>query len=477
MSNLPLNHKIGVSGGKGFVTMADMVRHAQMMCNSNEEISWTLWFLTHYLEPDATWTNYNGERWGIEKLVSIQTGQPVVTAPCGGTHGLFALAYARNSYLQKHGKLTGTWLQADQKIQEHIAKARATQNRDGSFSAHFFREPGHTEDPTDRLKTSGHMLEWLMMAVPQQELKQNWVRYGVYRVAADLIQYSNQEIDPGPLYHALHAITLYRERVAPKDAAPPSNAKPSESLAVQRPATAPPVPQPTATKPVPPPAGVEPKVAQVPKDPMPPRPLPTIELKPEAPKTAMLPETRPAPSDPPAVKPAPEKAPETETAAPNSLTIQSPKPLPMPNAAPLPGAANGSETPAPAEPKAGTPPMPTGEPQPIALPQLPGSSGLADIKRPPVPLDKPVGLAATPPSNVPVEPPTTTVVTPAPTAAPVAVAPTLPVFEISKAGTRNAKPENSSTAPPKSTSVTGAKPAVLPPLPLDPVDSPDGSSK
>ncbi|QDT54031.1 hypothetical protein Pan44_20580 [Caulifigura coniformis] len=458
MSNLPLDHKFGVAGGKGYVTMAEMVRHAQMMVNANEEISWTLWFLTHYLEPDAVWTNHNGERWGMEKLVAMQTGQNVTTAPCGGTHGLFALAYARNSYLQKHGKVTGTWLQADQKIQRYIAEASSGMNADGSFSSAFFREPKqHTDDPTDRLKSSGHMLEWLMMAVPQQDLKQNWVRYGVYRVAVDLIQFSNQEIDPGPLYHAVHAITLYRERVTPKQITP-QNPRPLESELARtpKPQTAPPAaapPKPT----------IDPKsVAATPSNPPPPRPV--AEAPPGETKVVMAPANTPAPVPMPTAIPTP---PPGSTAEPK-VAVDTPKPIPSNQSA--------SPVPMPEEPRvaANTP----DKVESLVLPTLPApGSGPSDPKRPPsaLPIDKPVGLAATPPNPTPIDTPAATdekpPVVPEVTVGALPVPP-LPTFEISK-GTKKkgSKPDAADELAPRPTTVSSPTPIVLPPLPLDPIDS------
>ncbi|HVJ69370.1 MAG TPA: hypothetical protein VM510_15400, partial [Caulifigura sp.] len=401
MCNLPLNHQFGVGGGRT-VTMADMVKHAQLMVNSNEEISWTLWFLTHYLEPDAEWTNFNGERWGMEKLVAIQTGQQVITAPCGGTHGLFALAYARNSYMQKfkNKSLSGTWLEADQKIQRYVREANAGMNADGSFSAAFFREPKqHTEDPTDRLKTSGHMLEWLMMAVPQQQLREQWVRYAVYRVAVDLIQFSNQEIDPGPLYHAVHAITLYRERATPKQIKPQDPKPLNSELATQpKPQTA---PQTTAPKAAPPPAGIDPKsVATAPKNPASPRPV-----SPEPPRTAMA---------------EPDKSPTTSPAAPPKPVASTQPPVTPPKKEEPQVVEGGAPRPIPANPGASPVPMPPANPStakgapvpdkssdaPLVLPTLPTPTPVAE-KRPPsvLPLDKPVGTTATPPSPMPIEPP------------------------------------------------------------------------
>ncbi|REJ75844.1 MAG: hypothetical protein DWQ34_20835 [Planctomycetota bacterium] len=232
MSNLPLDHEFRVKDNQ-VVTMADMVRHAQMFTNSNEETTWTLWFLTRYLEPEAQWTNRNGEAWSIERLVQIQTRSPVVKAPCGGTHQLFALSLSRNAYMLEHGRLRGAWLEADQKIQSHIAAAQSMQNSDGSFSTAFFKGRGFSYEFNERIKSSGHMLEWLMVALPERRLEETWVKRAVESVARDLVVNSNQPADCGPLYHALHALVLYRERVGdtPPTVEPPTEVaeKPSEN--------------------------------------------------------------------------------------------------------------------------------------------------------------------------------------------------------------------------------------------------------
>jgi hypothetical protein len=221
MSDLPLDHQFRVKDGQ-VVTMAEMVRHAQMFANTQEETTWTLWFLTRYVEPDATWINQAREAWSMERLVTIQTNATVTNAPCGGTHQLFALSLARNSYMQKYGRLTGAWLQADQKIQSHIAAAQSLQNRDGTFSTQFFKGRGESSEFNERIKSSGHMLEWLMAALPERRLKEYWVRHAVEAVARDLINNANQPADCGPLYHAMHSLVLYRERVTPKSPQPPA---------------------------------------------------------------------------------------------------------------------------------------------------------------------------------------------------------------------------------------------------------------
>lgn len=216
MSNLPADHEFHVRGGR-VVTMGDMIRNAQMTVNTNEETTWTLWFLTHYVDQDEEWMNQNHEPWSMERLVDIQVRSEVTRAPCGGSHQLFALAFARNAKLKQSGHLEGAWTDADQKLRRYTASARSLQNSDGSFSTIYFKGRKFSYEFNERIKSSGHTLEWLMMALPDSDLDETWVRRGIESVSRDLINNANQPADCGPLYHALHSLVLYKQRVAPPE--------------------------------------------------------------------------------------------------------------------------------------------------------------------------------------------------------------------------------------------------------------------
>ena len=210
-SNLPMDFRF--QAGNQSVTLADLVRNAQMEVNERDELTWTLWALSGYLPPESEWTNRYGQRWSIERLIQLELHEFVEDAACGGTHRLFALTVARNRYLQTSSQLAGPWLEADQRIRRYVEIARSFQNNDGSFSTSYFTGHGYSRDLTDRLTTSGHMLEWLMIALPEQRLSEDWVRRGVSAVAQDLIGCRTQPVDCGPLYHALHGVVLYRDRI------------------------------------------------------------------------------------------------------------------------------------------------------------------------------------------------------------------------------------------------------------------------
>lgn len=231
MSNLPKTHTFVANTGQK-ITIEDIISNAKKEVNSREEITWTLWFLSHYLEPDAEWYNADGEFWSIEKLVQIQTRANVRTAACGGTHGLFALAFARNNYMRRANQpLRGVWLEADQKLQRYTAEAKAIQKSNGSFPTKYFQGYGEPEDFEDRIKSSGHMMEWLMISVSDEELKQPWVRRGIYYVAYQILANRNAQADTGPLYHALDALVLFRDRMkyaSPSESTPETEEKPQQ---------------------------------------------------------------------------------------------------------------------------------------------------------------------------------------------------------------------------------------------------------
>ncbi len=213
-AGFPLDHKL--KAGQATISVRDIVNNSKMEVNNQDELTWTLWALNHYLGPDAKWTNKYGQEWSIEGIVSIQNRENPANAACGGTHGLYALSTALHSYRKTGRPLRGVWLAADQRVKRYIAEAKAYQNADGSFSSEYFHGHGYNRDFEKRLSTSGHTLEFLMAALPDSRLQEDWVRKGVAAVAKDLIDNKSIPAEPGALYHAVDGLVLYRERVTGK---------------------------------------------------------------------------------------------------------------------------------------------------------------------------------------------------------------------------------------------------------------------
>ena len=383
MCNLPLDTQFGTPQGP--ITMRDMLKNAQMTANAKEEVTWTLWALATYLPSDAEWINEKGERWSIERLVLLETGKQVggPTSPCGGTHGLFALARARNVYMKTGKPLRGVWAQADQKIQKYIRTIQSQLNKDGSLSSNFFRGRDYKQDFDKRMASMGHLLEFMMVALPQERLKEPWVRKAIEATANDLKNNRKAYVSCSPLYHATDALTIYLERVLPQQQAVAQQPQNTKAISNSQPlpsgtatTTTPSVKSPGAA-----PAASTPATSGTPVVSTPPA-IPGAAVNPGTP--SVMPQTgtpagttpsanpvTPIPAVPSPTTPVPMPAAGPTPAAPSS-TSPSATPMPIPEnplkQIPLPDPADElpAETPPPAAPAL----VPTPTPMTAAEPSL-----------------------------------------------------------------------------------------------------------
>ena len=208
-----LNSPIQVEG-KSF-TVADLVEEEKASCLSGTELTFALIGLAHYLPTDAEWTARDGQTWTLERLVAEEIEQPIRGAPCGGTHRLFGLSYACQRRLRATGTLDGHYARADHFVRDFQRFTLAKlQNPDGSFSTEWFKYPADREDDIDRkVQTTGHILEWLVGSLEQDQLYQSRIVSAVEFLSAALLREPAREWKLGPLGHALHALTIYQERV------------------------------------------------------------------------------------------------------------------------------------------------------------------------------------------------------------------------------------------------------------------------
>ena len=181
--------------------------------NHGREWSWTLIGLTCYLPTDASWQASDNETWSIERLVRGELDQKLADSACGGTHRLIGVTMALNQHLASGGELSGVWKDADKAIQANIRKARELQNADGSFSTNYFARGGQSSDVADRLSTTGHILEFLALAMNEQQLREPWVQQAAANLCGLFDRTEKADLECGALYHAMHGVVLYRERM------------------------------------------------------------------------------------------------------------------------------------------------------------------------------------------------------------------------------------------------------------------------
>jgi hypothetical protein len=199
--------------GRNF-TVADLIEEEKLACKPKTELTFALIALAHYLPTDAIWVSRDGERWSLPRLVEEELVQPIRSAPCGGTHRLFGLAYGCQRRLRLTGQLDGVYLRADKYVRDYqnLTLTRL-QNRDSSFSTEWFKYPADREDDVDRkIQTTGHILEWLVASLDQERLYEPRVVAAVEFLCRALAREPSRDWKIGPLGHALHALNIYQER-------------------------------------------------------------------------------------------------------------------------------------------------------------------------------------------------------------------------------------------------------------------------
>ena len=200
--------------GKDF-TVSDFIEEEKATCQSGTELTFKLIALSHYLPSDATWTSRNGEQWSIPKLIRAEIEAPIHGAACGGTHRLFGIANAVKERQKRGEPIDGQWARAAKYTADYQRYTLANlQNPDGSFSTEWFNSPADRPGDIDRkLQTTGHMLEWLVWSLPDEELRDPKVEKTVDFLSGILANNPDKAWSIGPMGHGLHSLMIYHQRM------------------------------------------------------------------------------------------------------------------------------------------------------------------------------------------------------------------------------------------------------------------------
>lgn len=194
-------------------TIHDLIEAEKRSCQSQTELTFKLIGLGHYLDSDATWLNYLGETWDIPRLIKEEREQPIRGAACGGTHRLAGLSLAFRRREARGEPVDGEYAEAEKFVRKYQNYAFRLQNDDGSLSTEWFRGPGDEEDIDRRLRTSGHLVEWLVYSLEDQELRSYKTIRAVNYLTQLLAKNADHEWHLGSIGHAIHALVLYDKRV------------------------------------------------------------------------------------------------------------------------------------------------------------------------------------------------------------------------------------------------------------------------
>jgi hypothetical protein len=218
LSRVPADYPMRAGGM--VKNVGDLVEYEKLACRAGTNQSLRLTGLAHYVPKDQKWKNSLGEDWSIERLVDDELGQPMATAPAGGTLRLVALSVA----VARHGgpkpAPRSAFSRALEFVTEYQRYALQLQNSDGSWHPSILTATGSSNDLIGEVRASGYVLSWLAFSLPQDQLtKPEMVRgveflsqaLGVQQARWNVGSLSRTGFDG--LMQALNALVIYDLRV------------------------------------------------------------------------------------------------------------------------------------------------------------------------------------------------------------------------------------------------------------------------
>jgi len=235
-SGVPADYEIRVGEYRGAV--ADLVEFEKLNCRAGTDLSFTLIGLAHYVDDEASWENDLGEEWSVERLVREELARSTSTSDSDVTNRLMGLGYAIQRRRKQAEPLDGEFLSARQHLSKFHDFALNVQNPDGTWHPGFFSHKGTSRDTAGTLRSTGHIIEWLALSLPEDRLQDPRVlRSVVYLVKALGTQRSRTKTasmsmrDVDGVMHAAHALSIYDGRVFQSRAEDESAEKEAESVA------------------------------------------------------------------------------------------------------------------------------------------------------------------------------------------------------------------------------------------------------
>lgn len=214
MANLPLDTEVQIDGKKH--SLLQWARQTQLDVTNNilDEYSWTLIALTHYFPDEPQWPTADGELMNWEVLVEAELTYELNSSACGGTHRLAGLVRAVEAKERLGLPDTEVWTEAKRLISAQVANVKQNRSPNGALSSYYFVRPSQTNDLAAELSSSGHLFEFIALALPTEQLDEPWVTLSATRLCDVLELAQDAELDCGALYHGLNGLKIYRDRIA-----------------------------------------------------------------------------------------------------------------------------------------------------------------------------------------------------------------------------------------------------------------------
>jgi hypothetical protein len=199
-------------------TVADLVQSEKLSCRTGADMSLKLIGLGYYAD-EGTWKDDFDQEWSLDKLIKEELSQPVITAANGGLDRLLGLSYVVSRRHKRNLPVEGQYARAEKYVGEFQNYAFSMQNADGSWG-YFLSGRGANRDAAAQLRSSGCVLQWLALSLPEEKLDDQRLAVGI----AYLVNSLNSQrylynlpalssLDIAGATRALHALAIYDERL------------------------------------------------------------------------------------------------------------------------------------------------------------------------------------------------------------------------------------------------------------------------
>lgn len=242
MSNIMPNYEMKVDGG--VYSIANLIASEKASVSKGANLSMALVGLSFYGDAKETWKNEMGENWSIEKMVVEELNRNIDQGTNDVTDWLLGLTAAVNLYEEEGRALRGPMALAKRQLKTYQEFVLSVQNEQYLWHPRFFLFKGISADAYETVYSGGHILRWLVLALPEAELNNVRVRRAVANLAAALNRIpvntpagslSDKQLEG--IAVSLQALSLYHQRafgVSPLLDDPEKTADAKDDSLVQR---------------------------------------------------------------------------------------------------------------------------------------------------------------------------------------------------------------------------------------------------
>jgi hypothetical protein len=226
LARVPASYPMRV--GDSMRSVADLVESEKLSCRSGTDLSLKLIGLAYYIDT-ASWKNDLDQEWSLEKIIKEELAQPTLAPGGAGLDCLLGLSYALSRHEKHNLPVDGQFARAKSYLSKFQNYAFGIQNSDGGWG-YYLSGKGVNRDDEAGLRSSGYVLEWLALSMPEDRLDDPGMAAGMtYLINAlnsqhylnNLPVLSTREI--GGAMRALHALAIYDERLfKPSDTQQPA---------------------------------------------------------------------------------------------------------------------------------------------------------------------------------------------------------------------------------------------------------------